>query len=390
MGVRSPLPLIAAVLAAGVLGGGAALAIGSAVWDGGTTTVVRETSAGADLVSAAQFEGEENPSTVGEIYAQAGSGVVQITSEVVTESFFGERLREGLGSGFVIDQQGHVVTNYHVIEGARNVYVNFSSDDRLRAEVVGTDPSTDLALLKIDANQRALTPLRLGNSEAVQVGDEVVAIGNPFGLTRTVTRGIVSALHRQIGSPGGFTIDKVIQTDAAINKGNSGGPLFNAEGEVIGVNTQIATGGTTEGNVGIGFAVPVNTVKEVVSELMADGRVEHPYMGVRMQDVSERVAELYNLPEDSVLITTVEPGSPADRAGLRGGDTSVVVDGTSYTIGGDVVLEADGRPVRSADELRAAVREKEPGDRMELEVRRGSESETITVTLGRLPATANR
>jgi S1-C subfamily serine protease len=388
--VRSPLPLIAAVLAAGLLGAGAALAIGTAVWDGGTTTVVRETDGGADLVSAAQFQADENAGTVGEIYREAGPGVVQITSEVVAESLFGQQLREGLGSGFVIDKQGHIVTNYHVVQNAQEVYVNFSSDDRLRAEVVGTDPSTDLALLKIDADQRALTPLRLGNSEAVQVGDEVVAIGNPFGFTRTVTAGIVSALHRQIASPSGFAIDKVIQTDAAINQGNSGGPLFNAEGEVIGVNTQIATGGTTEGNVGIGFAVPVNTVKEIVSELMADGRVEHPYMGVRMQDVSERVAELYNLPEDGVLITTVEPGSPADRAGLRGGDTSVVVDGISYTIGGDVVLEADGRPLRSADELRAAVREKEPGDRMELEVRRGGETETITVTLGRLPATANR
>jgi S1-C subfamily serine protease len=390
VGVRSSLPLIAAVLAAGLLGGGAALAIGSAVWDGGTTTVVRETDGGADLASAAQFESAENASTVGEIYREAGSGVVQITSEVPTEGFFGERLLEGLGSGLVIDKEGHVVTNYHVVQGAREVYVNFSNDDRLRAEIVGTDPSTDLALLKIDANQRALTPLRLGNSDAVQVGDQVVAIGNPFGLDRTVTAGIVSALHRQIDSPSGFAIDKVIQTDAAINKGNSGGPLFNAEGEVIGVNTQIATGGTSQGNVGIGFAVPVNTVKEVVAELRDDGRVDHPYMGVRMQDITERVAELYNLPEDGVLITTVEPGSPADRAGLRGGDTSVVVDGTSYTIGGDVVLEADGRPVRSADELRAAVREKEPGDRMELEVRRGGETETITVTLGRLPATANR
>ncbi len=379
------LPFVIAVLAAGLLGGGAALAIGSAVWDGGTTTVIRESS---DAVAApvAEFDQESGGSTVGEIYRDAGPGVVQITSSVVSESFFGEQRGQALGSGFVIDKRGHIVTNYHVVEGADEVFVNFSADDRLKAEIVGTDPSTDIALLKIDASQRALTPLSFGDSDVVQVGDQVVAIGNPFGLARSATAGIVSALHRQIQSPSGFTIDKVIQTDAAINQGNSGGPLLNAAGEVIGVNTQIATGGTGEGNVGIGFAVPVNTLEEVVAELMEDGRVDHPYLGVRMQDITERAAELYKLPAEGALITQVVDGSPADRAGLRAGDNPVVVDGTSYVLGGDVITKADGREVASSDALRSIIAAGEPGDKLELELRRGEETETVTVTLGRQPA----
>ena len=379
------LPLASAVLAAGLLGGGAALAIGSTVWDGGTTTVVREAAPGA-VATPAEFDQSAGGSTVGEIYREASPGVVQITSSVVSESFFGEQRGQALGSGFVIDKQGHIVTNYHVVEGADEVFVNFSSDDRLKAEIVGTDPSTDIAVLKIDASQRALTPLTFGDSEAVQVGDQVVAIGNPFGLARSATAGIISALHRQIQSPSGFTIDKVIQTDAAINQGNSGGPLFNAAGEVIGVNTQIATGGNGEGNVGIGFAVPVNTLEEVAGELMDDGRVDHPYLGVRMQDLTERVSELFKLPETGALITSVVPGSPAARGGLRGGETDVVVDGTSYTLGGDVITKADGRAITSSDALRSVIASKEPGDKLELELRRDEETETVTVTLGRQPA----
>jgi S1-C subfamily serine protease len=385
------LSLVSVALAAGLVGGGAAFAIGAAVWDdSGTTTVVERSNGDGDVSVSALAEDETQPRTIGEIYREMGPGVVQITSEVVSDSFFGEQRGEALGSGFVIDKQGHVVTNYHVVQNASEVYVNFSQDDQLEAEVVGVDPSTDLALLKVDAHQRALTPLTLGDSDGVRVGDEVVAIGNPFGLDRTVTSGIVSALQRQIRAPNNFTIDKVIQTDAPINRGNSGGPLLNAQGDVIGVNTQIATGGTSEGNVGIGFAVPSNTVKKVVSELRAHGRVDHAYLGISMQDVSERVAELFNLSAEGVLITEVAPGSPAERAGLRGGDTSVVVDGQSYMLGGDVITKADGRDVESGDALRSLVASKEPGDEIELEIQRGDETETITVELGRQPTTASR
>jgi putative serine protease PepD len=376
----------AALVAAGVVGGAAALAFGSVLGDGGTTTIV-EAAAARDAAPVADFEEQADPGTVGEIYREAAPGVIQITSELVTQDpFLGEQRGESLGSGFVIDKDGHIVTNFHVIEGADEVYVNFTSDDRLRARVVGADASTDLALLKIDQQKRALSPLRLGDSDAVRVGDEVVAIGNPFGLDRTVTRGIVSALQREIRSPAGFTIDKVIQTDASINRGNSGGPLLNAEGDVIGVNTQILTGSEAEqGNVGIGFAVPSNTVEEVVAELMEKGRVEHPYLGVSMRDYDDRVAELFNLPDEGALIEEVLPGGPADRAGLRGGDTQVVVDGKSYLVGGDVVVEADGRPIRSADELSSAIAAKEPGQKLELEVRRGEGTETMVATLGRRP-----
>jgi S1-C subfamily serine protease len=334
---------------------------------------------------------DEPASSVGDIYRAAGPGVVQITSEVVAgDPLFGERRGRSLGSGFVWDTEGHIVTNYHVVEGAERVFVNFTQDDRLEAAIVGTDPSTDLALLEIDVrSKRALSPIPLGDSRSVRVGDEVVAIGNPFGLDRTVTRGIVSAVQREIQSPNNFTIDEVIQTDAAINSGNSGGPLLNAEGRVIGVNTQIATAGS-EGNVGIGFAVPVNTVKQVVAELLDSGRVDHAYLGITMADLNEEVARLFNLPAEGVLIASVRPGSPAERAGLRGGDTNVVVDGTSYVLGGDVVLEVDGQAVERADELRSAVAEKEPGDELRLRILRDEDEQDVSVKLGRQPTDASR
>ena len=381
LGVRAATLLLAALL-----GGVAALGLSAAVIDeGGTTTVVRELESGSP--SAASFASDEEPGTIGEIYRDASPAVVQVTSSVVqTDPFFGEQRGEALGSGFVIDKAGHVVTNYHVVEGASEVYVNFSGQDRLRARIVGTDPSTDIAVLEIDASARALTPLRLGNSDAVQVGDSVVAIGNPFGLARSITEGIVSALQREIEAPSGFTIDKVIQTDAAINRGNSGGPLIDARGFVIGVNTQIATAGS-EGNVGIGFAVPSNTVSEVVSEIIDHGKVEHPYLGITMQTIDETVAETFRLPADEgILVAEVQPGSPADEAGIEGGTTQVVVNGETYVLGGDVITRLDGQPVETADEFRDVLSEKEPGDEVELELQReDDETENVKVELGRRP-----
>ncbi|MDQ3867230.1 MAG: trypsin-like peptidase domain-containing protein [Actinomycetota bacterium] len=382
----SKLALAAGAVVAGLLGGGLALGVGSAVWDGKTTTVVERVAARTNEQAAA-FNPGGDAETVGEIYRDAAPGVVQITSRIVVQSIFGEQRGQSLGSGFVIDKDGHIVTNYHVIEGADEVYVNFTRDDELKAKVVGVDPSTDLALLKIDEHRRALSPIPLGNSDAVRVGDEVVAIGNPFGLERTVTRGIVSALQRQIQAPNGFTIDKVIQTDAAINKGNSGGPLLDASGRVIGVNAQIES--ETGGNVGIGFAIPVNTVKKVVEELRERGHVEHAYLGVSMQPIDDRVGELFKLPKEGVLVAKVVPGSPADKAGLEGGKTEVVVEGESYVIGGDVVTKADGRPVGSPDELSSVIAAKEPGDRIELEIVRGNDHKTISVTLGRQPTSTS-
>jgi S1-C subfamily serine protease len=275
-----------------------------------------------------------------------------------------------------------------VIESARQIEVNFSGDDRVQATIVGVDPSTDLALLKINAQARALTPLPLGDSDAVRVGDAVVAIGNPFGLERTVTAGIVSALQREITAPNGYTIDKVIQTDAPINQGNSGGPLLNAQGEVIGVNSQIEPGNSGTGNLGIGFAVPSATLREVVSQIRERGKVEHAYLGVITQPIDEVLARTYRLPvERGVIVAEVVPGSPADEAGLKDGDRQVIFGGTSYVLGGDIVTAADGEQVASPDDLRRLIAEKDPGDAMTLDIRRGESKRTVSVTLGRRPIT---
>jgi S1-C subfamily serine protease len=383
--VNSLLLRTGPLLIAAVLGAGAALAVDAAVGDDGGTTVIREVAQASE--SPASFESGQGRS-IGDIYARSARGVVQvIATQVSSDSpFFGPQETTASGSGFVIDKAGHIVTNYHVIDGAREVQVNFSGDDRMDAKVIGSDPSTDIAVLEIDAQARALTPLPLGDSETVRVGDAVIAIGNPFSLERTVTAGIVSALQRRITAPDGFAIDEVIQTDAAINRGNSGGPLMNANGEVIGVNAQIET--ETGGNVGIGFAIPINTVKEVVSQLIDRGKVEHAYLGIEMATIDDTVAETFNLPVDQgVLVMRVHDDSPAERAGLKGGTTPAVVDGESYLLGGDVITKADGEEIESADELGDIVASKKPGEELELEINRKSETQTITITLGRRPST---
>ena len=382
--MRSKLVPAAALVVAAVLGGVVAIGIGSAFTDeGGTTTVVQEPEAGASELEVSAAQQDESMS-IEDIYRRAAPGVVQVTVSG-SDPFSGQE--QGLGSGFVIDKSGHIVTNFHVIEGADEVAVNFSGDDRVRARVVGSDPSTDIAVLRIDTPARALTALPLGNSDGVRVGDPVVAIGNPFGLERSASSGIVSALQRELRSPAEFTIDRVIQTDAAINQGNSGGPLLNGRGHVIGVNTAIFS--PSGGNVGIGFAIPINTVRDVAAELIDKGRVDHAWIGVSMQTVDEELAQTFRLPvERGVLVTAVVTGSPADEAGLEGGDTTVVVNGESYVLGGDIITRADGKAVASAEELGDTVAEKEPGDEIELEVRRDDETERVTVELGRRPAQA--
>jgi S1-C subfamily serine protease len=378
--IRRWLPFLLAAL----LGAGIAIGVGAAAWHGGTTTVVRVERASSEPANFANQTGK----TVDDIYKEAAPGVVQVTSTSVVASnpFFGTQEQEALGSGFVIDKAGHIITNYHVVEGAKKVEVSFSSNDHIKARVVGSDPSTDIAVLKIDAKARALTPLPLGDSDTVRVGDAVVAIGNPFGLARTATAGIVSALQREIQAPNNFVIDKVIQTDAAINHGNSGGPLLNARGEVIGVNSQIETGGTGGGNVGIGFAIPINTVSDIVSQLIAHGKVDHAFLGIEMQPIDSSLTQTFRLPADhGVLITRVIPGSPAAHAGLKAGTHQVVVDGTTYVVGGDVITKADGKAVTDPDQLGALVRSKKPGDEITLEVHRDSETKDVNVKLGRQP-----
>jgi len=374
----------AALAAAALLGGGAALggAWATGALDEPTTTVVTRTVEAPTSAAAA----EAGAVSIQEIYRRNAPAVVQITSKLdggQSGSGFGGQA--ALGSGFVIDDEGHIVTNFHVVDGADSIEVSFSNQDTLSAEVVGVDPSTDLAVLKVDASAVALTPVTLGDSDDVTVGDPVVAIGNPFGLERTVTAGIVSALQRNVTAPNGITIDHVIQTDAPINSGNSGGPLFDATGDVIGVNSQIQTAGGS-GNVGIGFAVPANTVSSVVAQILEKGQVDRAFLGVSGREIDQELARTFDLPVDSgLLVETVSPGSGAAKAGLRGGDEPVVVAGISYTVGGDVIVAAAGKPVATIGELRDVLAELEPGDTVELRIYHGNDEKTVTVTLGRQP-----
>jgi S1-C subfamily serine protease len=288
----------------------------------------------------------------------------------------------------VIDKDGHIVTNFHVVEGAEKIQVGFSNRETVEATLVGSDAATDLALLEVDLPAQAFAPLALADSDALKVGEPVVAIGNPFGLERTVTAGIVSALQRAVTSPSGSTIDHVIQTDAPINHGNSGGPLLDSLGRVIGVNSQIETGGAGDGNVGIGFAVPSNTVKTVVAQLLATGKVQRAFLGVAARPVEPELARTYNLPVDSgLLVETVTPATGAAQAGLEAGDEDVVVEGQSYRLGGDLIVAADGARVSTIADLRDAVTAHKPGERMKLEIYRDGVKRTVTVTLGRQPTT---
>jgi S1-C subfamily serine protease len=379
-----------ALVVAAVIGGG--VAIGAVSLTGAlesTTTVVTETSAEpSSQLGRASSEGM----SVNEIYRRAASGVVRInattnsTATPGTGNPWGTPQQSAIGSGFVIDKTGHIVTNYHVVEGADIVTVSFSNRDTVKAEIVGTDPSSDLAVLRVNTSASALTPLGLGNSDQLQVGDPVVAIGNPFGLDRTATSGIVSALQRLITAPNRFTIDHVIQTDAPINHGNSGGPLLNARGQVIGVNTQIETGDTASGNVGIGFSVPSNTVKDVVAQILRTGHVDHAYLGINGNSITRDVAGTYNLPvKAGVLVETVTNRSGADKAGLRGGQKQVVVAGETFILGGDIIVKVDGRQISSIEQLRDAVAGHKPGDKVKLVIYRGANRTSVTVTLGRQP-----
>jgi S1-C subfamily serine protease len=397
--LRTVLPTSATLVGAGALGAGVALAVtfGVGAMDRTTTTTVREVSVPTTSASD-NFAKRSGALTISAVYRRLAPGVVQITAtsevRVPADPFlnpFGAPLvqqQKALGSGFVIDKAGHIITNYHVVAGAKSVQVSFSDNESLEATVVGSDPSTDIAVLRVKATSRALTPLRLGDSDQVKVGDQVVAIGNPFGLARTVTAGIVSALQRQITSPNQFTIDHVIQTDAAINHGNSGGPLIDAEADVIGVNAQIDTGNTGEqGNVGIGFAIPSNTVKTVVAQLISKGRVEHAFLGINPQVLTPTLARIFRLPtKQGVLVEKVEPGSGAAKAGLKGGSTQVTVAGESYWLGGDIIVSADGVPVDSLARLRDLVSARKPNDTIRLRIYRGSKQLTVNVKLGRQPS----
>jgi putative serine protease PepD len=359
--MRLPRTLVP-VAAAAVIGGG----VGAVATDSFHSNSQAATVVPAVSTSSTRPVSNTTAMSPHDVYEKAKDSVAYITSQITQSGGgpFGQTQQgTATGSGFVVSTDGYVVTNDHVVDGASSVTVKIGDGKTLPAKVVGTDPSTDLALLKVNAT--GLTPLTLGDSGAVQVGDPAYAIGNPYGLDRTLTTGVISALQRQISSPNGFAIDNVLQTDAAINPGNSGGPLFNGQGQVIGVNSQIETGGSSNGgeggNVGIGFAIPSNTVKSVVDQLMKSGKVSHAYLGVSTQDTSNG---------SGATVAGVTSGGPAATAGLRQGD---------------VITSIGGRSVSGSDAVLAVVDEHKVGDTVQVTVKRDGSTKTLSVKLGQRP-----
>ena len=324
---------------------------------------------------------------VREVYTQTGPGVVSVD---VASSEDGP----GGGSGFVLDERGHIVTNQHVVGGAEDISVRFASGVREEAEVVGEDPSTDVAVIKVEASEGVLEPLTLGDSGSVGVGEPVIAIGNPLNVGISVTTGIVSGTERPIDAPNGYTIDGAVQTDAAINPGNSGGPLLDSRGTVIGVNAQIAS--ESGGFEGVGFAVPIDTVKGVVEQLLTTGEVVHGYIGVRMFAVGidelvaytglskDELADEYGLPGNGAIVSEVSAGGPAAKAGVEGGEEEEI-EGISVPVG-DVITEVEGNPVSSPDDVIEIVNTSEPGDELTLTVvSPAEEARRVGVTVGVQP-----
>lgn len=331
--------------------------------------------------------GEETPLSLGkdlsliQIFERAETGVVRVNiqrSEDVVST-------NGVGSGFVFDKNGHIITNAHVVENSDKVVVTFLDGRSYNAEVIGVDPSTDISVIRVDADSSLLKPLLIGDSSNLKVGMQVAAIGNPFGLSGSMTSGIVSALGRLLPQESGFSIPDVIQTDAAINPGNSGGPLLNSRGEVVGINTAIqsATGEFT----GVGFAIPSNTIAKIVPKLISDGTYHHPWVGIAGRDINPDLAKVLQLTDArGFLIVNVVEGSPADKAGLKGSSETKEIDGIEYLIGGDVVLSVDGNVVRKIDDILIHLqRYKSVGDEMVLEILRDGRVTNIVVKLDERP-----
>jgi S1-C subfamily serine protease len=388
------VPFIAALVGGAIVAGviAAAGGLGSS-----TSTVTTVQSAPLQPSNASQVSTGLTPH---QIYVRDAPGVAFVTSTIVQKSeaspfnLFGgegEAQRQGkaTGSGIVIDGNGTILTNYHVIENAVKVQVSFEKGQNVEAKVIGKDPSNDLAVLRIPTDGLTLHPLTLGDSSTVQVGDPVLAIGNPFDLERTLTTGVISALQREITAPNGFTIDNVLQTDAPINPGNSGGPLLNAQGQVIGLNSQIETGGSgDDGSVGIGFAVPINTAKTELPQLEKGGTVRGAYLGLTSLTIDGSLSAL-NLPVKSgALVQSVQKGTAAEKAGIRGGNISAE-DG-QVELGGDIIVSVDGKPVGSSEDLANYISAKKPGDTISIGLLRANgkgsyEHKTVTATLGSRP-----
>lgn len=316
-----------------------------------------------------------------EIFKNSEAGVVRVNIQRSEES----NSPGGVGSGFVFDKKGHIITNAHVVEDAIKVVVTFLDGRSYNAEIVGVDTFTDIAVIKVNADLALLSPIFLGDSSNLQVGEPIAAIGNPFGLSGSMTSGIVSQLDRLLPSGAGYSIPDVIQTDAAINPGNSGGPLLNMRGEIVGINTAIQS--TTGEFTGVGFAIPSQTVAKIVPILIKNGEYKHPWIGISGRDIGPDLAKVLNL-NDAVgfLVITVIPDSPASRAGLQGSENTVERDGVQYTVGGDIILSVDGLEVRKiSDILIHLQRAKSVGDEMVLEIIRDGRTTNFTIILGERP-----
>ncbi|MGB3681317.1 MAG: trypsin-like peptidase domain-containing protein [Rubrobacteraceae bacterium] len=384
-GARLPYRLISAFLAGMLL---VSVTGGAYIWTnppaGGAVTAapIVQASAKGSSIDAAK------------IYKADAPGVVQVETRVSggSQGLFGTAPGQGapqgpaLGSGFVVDGQGRILTNYHVVDGASKITVTLYNEKSYGARLVGSDPSSDLAVLKINAPADALTPLPLGDSSKLDVGQPVVAIGNPLGYSDTETQGIVSAIGRDIQAPNGFTITGAIQTDAPLTNGNSGGPLIDASGQVVGINSQVARSqnGTSQAD-GIGFAVPINTAKDALGQLDRTGNISHPYLGISGIGITPELSKLFPV-DRGVAVAAVVPGGPADKAGLRGGDRTVSLGGAQVPVGGDVILGVDGKSVSDMGQLQQAISKDKVGQTVVLKVRQGSQTTQVRVTLDNQPA----
>jgi S1-C subfamily serine protease len=319
------------------------------------------------------------------VYEKAADGVVNVTSTAVQMDFFFNVFpTQGSGSGAILDTKGHILTNHHVVANAQKLEVTLADESKWPAKLIGSDPDNDLAVIKIEAPREKLKVIPMGDSKNLRIGQKVLAIGNPFGLERTLTTGVISSLGRTIRSEGGFLIEDIIQTDAAINPGNSGGPLLNSQGEMIGINSAIIS--PSGGSVGIGFSIPVNTATRIIPELISKGYVAYPWIGAAVQSLIPEIAKYLKIKvERGAMIAEVVKGGPADKAGLRGGDQRVQVGNMIATVGGDIVVKADQHDVKTHDELIRYVREKKPGEGVLLKVLRKGNFIDVKLTLGERP-----
>jgi S1-C subfamily serine protease len=390
---RRVTPAMGVIALVAALAGGAVAALVTVSLDKGSrrseTVTVHEVSSAVNVASTTldttpaattpKATTADKGLTLEAIYKADARGVVSVLTTTANGT--------AQGSGIVLDTSGYILTNQHVVEDQHGVRVSFSNRDNVKAKVIGMDASTDLAVLKVDLPAAALHPLPLGDSSSVQVGDSVVAIGNPFGLDRTLTAGIISAVHREISAPNSFAIRDALQTDAAINHGNSGGPLIDRNGAVIGINAQLPSNSEVNGNVGVGFAIPIDIAKVVIPQLEERGHVEHPWLGLEGDSIDAALASAAHVPvTHGVLIEGIVSGSPIAKAGLVAGSSSVIVNGMGYCLGGDVITAVDGTPVTSVLGLQGLLSSHTPGETISVHVvHKGGSSKDYDVRLGTQP-----